>query len=203
MLITLVFKASLIYLQQLKKNSDIFHSLKKNHRQFWQMFWSSVFPHDDEEWERMNTSSSSQQAGSRLWTSPPGQVSVHELRGRIIVNLFCSVDMFHLCKPGHWWYVCCVAGCNLRQILPLNISHRKMCMNTNMACYVFLEYDQINGGCFLRQTLPGNISHRKQTLPKYQQEKFIKPARSAGFSRIKKIPYQAPPTQLGPRKCTF
>ena len=31
----------------------------------------------------------------------------------------------------------------------------------------------------------------------------IKPARSAGFSRIKKIPYQAPPTQLGPRKCTF
>ena len=32
---------------------------------------------------------------------------------------------------------------------------------------------------------------------------FIKPARSAGFSRIKKIPYQAPPTQLGPRKCTF
>ena len=23
------------------------------------------------------------------------------------------------------------------------------------------------------------------------------------FSRIKKIPYQAPPTQLGPRKCTF
>ena len=32
---------------------------------------------------------------------------------------------------------------------------------------------------------------------------FIKPARSAGFSQIKKIPYQAPPTQLGPRKCTF
>ena len=32
---------------------------------------------------------------------------------------------------------------------------------------------------------------------------FIKPARSAGFSRIKKIPYQAPPTQLGPQKCTF
>ena len=32
---------------------------------------------------------------------------------------------------------------------------------------------------------------------------FIKPARSAGFSRSKKIPYQAPPTQLGPRKCTF
>ena len=28
-------------------------------------------------------------------------------------------------------------------------------------------------------------------------------ARSAGFSRIKKIPYQAPPTQLGPQKCTF
>ena len=27
-------------------------------------------------------------------------------------------------------------------------------------------------------------------------------ARSAGFSQIKKIPYQAPP-QLGPRKCTF
>ena len=40
---------------------------------------------------------------------------------------------------------------------------------------------------------------------------FIKPARSAcarraaarSFSQIKKIPYQAPPTQLGPRKCTF
>ena len=32
---------------------------------------------------------------------------------------------------------------------------------------------------------------------------IIKPARSAGFSPIKKIPYQAPPTQLGPRKCTF
>ena len=32
---------------------------------------------------------------------------------------------------------------------------------------------------------------------------IIKPARSAGFSRIEKIPYQAPPTQLGPRKCTF
>ena len=31
----------------------------------------------------------------------------------------------------------------------------------------------------------------------------MKPARSAGFSRIKKIPYQAPPTQLGPQKCTF
>merc|ERR1712127_575336 len=31
----------------------------------------------------------------------------------------------------------------------------------------------------------------------------IKPARSAGFSLIKKIPYQALPTQLGPRKCTF
>ena len=29
---------------------------------------------------------------------------------------------------------------------------------------------------------------------------IIKPA---GFSRIKMIPYQAPPTQLGPRKCTF
>ena len=24
-----------------------------------------------------------------------------------------------------------------------------------------------------------------------------------GFSQIKKIPYQAPPTQFGPRKCTF
>ena len=43
--------------------------------------------------------------------------------------------------------------------------------------------------------------------------RFIKPARSAGarrtaarsagFSRIQKIPYQAPPTQLGPQKCTF
>ena len=32
---------------------------------------------------------------------------------------------------------------------------------------------------------------------------IMKPARSAGFSRIKKIPYQAPPTQLGPQKCTF
>ena len=37
----------------------------------------------------------------------------------------------------------------------------------------------------------------------HQQLFFIKPARSAGFSRIKKIPYQAPPTQLGPRKCTL
>ena len=36
-----------------------------------------------------------------------------------------------------------------------------------------------------------------------QHNNIIKPARSAGFSRIKKIPYQAPPTQLGPRKCTF
>ena len=35
------------------------------------------------------------------------------------------------------------------------------------------------------------------------QSQVIKPARSAGFSRIKKIPYKAPPTQLGPRKCTF
>ena len=32
---------------------------------------------------------------------------------------------------------------------------------------------------------------------------LIKPARSPGFSRIKKIPYQNPPTQLGPQKCTF
>ena len=32
---------------------------------------------------------------------------------------------------------------------------------------------------------------------------IIKPAGSAGFSRIRKMPYQAPPTQLGPRKCTF
>ena len=29
------------------------------------------------------------------------------------------------------------------------------------------------------------------------------PARKAGFSQIKKIPYQVPPTQLGPRKCIF
>ena len=32
---------------------------------------------------------------------------------------------------------------------------------------------------------------------------IIKPLRSAGFSQIKKIPYQAPPTQLEPQKCTF
>ena len=32
---------------------------------------------------------------------------------------------------------------------------------------------------------------------------IIKPTRSAGFSQIKKIPYQAPLTQLGPQKCTF
>ena len=32
---------------------------------------------------------------------------------------------------------------------------------------------------------------------------IIKPAQSVGFWRIKKKPYQAPPTQLGPRKCTF
>ena len=34
---------------------------------------------------------------------------------------------------------------------------------------------------------------------------IIKPAQSAGagFSRIKKIPYQAPLTQLRPQKCTF
>ena len=37
----------------------------------------------------------------------------------------------------------------------------------------------------------------------FQIRLLMKPARSAGFSRIKKIPYQAPPTQLGPRKCTF
>ena len=37
----------------------------------------------------------------------------------------------------------------------------------------------------------------------FRKAVFIKPARSAGFSRIKKIPYQAPPNQLGPRKCTF
>ena len=32
---------------------------------------------------------------------------------------------------------------------------------------------------------------------------IIKPAQSVGFWRIKKKPYQAPPTQLGPQKCTF
>ena len=32
---------------------------------------------------------------------------------------------------------------------------------------------------------------------------LMKPAQSAGFLQIKKIPYQAPPTQLGPRKSTF
>ena len=32
---------------------------------------------------------------------------------------------------------------------------------------------------------------------------LIKPARSVGFGRIKKIPYQAPPTQLGPQECTL
>ena len=36
-----------------------------------------------------------------------------------------------------------------------------------------------------------------------QNYTIIKPARSAGFSRIKKIPYQAPPTQFGSQKCTF
>ena len=39
-----------------------------------------------------------------------------------------------------------------------------------------------------------NRSRSRSTL------NIIKPA---GFSRIKKIPYQAPPIQLGPRKCTF
>ena len=29
------------------------------------------------------------------------------------------------------------------------------------------------------------------------------PERSSGFSRIKKIPYQAQSTQLGPQKCTI
>ena len=37
----------------------------------------------------------------------------------------------------------------------------------------------------------------------YQRWLIIKPARSAGFSQIKKIPSQAPPTQLGPQKCKF
>ena len=37
-----------------------------------------------------------------------------------------------------------------------------------------------------------------ETVPDY-----INPALRAGFSRIKKIPYQAPPTQLGPQKCAF
>ena len=32
---------------------------------------------------------------------------------------------------------------------------------------------------------------------KKTNKQVIKPAQSAGFSRIKKIPYQAPPTQLG------
>ena len=32
---------------------------------------------------------------------------------------------------------------------------------------------------------------------------LIKPAQSAGFSRIKKIPYQAPPTHWGPENVHF
>ena len=33
--------------------------------------------------------------------------------------------------------------------------------------------------------------------------RFIQPVRSVGFRRCKKIPYQAPPIQLRPQKCTF
>ena len=48
--------------------------------------------------------------------------------------------------------------------------------------------------------MPKNVYDEKNDISNLL---FIKPARSAGFSRIKKIPYQAPLTQLGPRKCTF
>ena len=46
---------------------------------------------------------------------------------------------------------------------------------------------------------------RDQKLCQKLPETAIYQARAerVGFSRIKKIPYQAPPTQLGPRKCTI
>ena len=47
------------------------------------------------------------------------------------------------------------------------------------------------------------IAEREKIAQSQFQLFLVKPARSAGFSRIKKIRYQAPPTQLGPRKCTF
>ena len=46
-----------------------------------------------------------------------------------------------------------------------------------------------------------SLKGRKGVVIFYQARRAA--ARSAAFSRIKKIPYQAPPTQLGPRKCTF
>ena len=53
------------------------------------------------------------------------------------------------------------------------------------------------------ESLYKSLGITRQMFDLMLKKVFIKPARSAGFSRIKKIPYQAPPTQLGPQKCTF
>ena len=52
---------------------------------------------------------------------------------------------------------------------------------------------------FLVCVFTANITRWSQNEVLYDLS-FIKPAQSAGFSQIKKIPYQVPPTQLGPRK---
>ena len=50
---------------------------------------------------------------------------------------------------------------------------------------------------------PGDQGQKEFRSTARVEALFIKPARSKGFSPTKKIPYQAPPTQLGPQKCTF
>ena len=56
-------------------------------------------------------------------------------------------------------------------------------------------YDEVEGD------VNYNVDDDYQARAKRGRPKVA--AQSAGFSQIKKIPYQAPPTQLGPRKCTF
>ena len=45
--------------------------------------------------------------------------------------------------------------------------------------------------------------NKNSVIFSYDWTFFYQARAKQGFSRIKKIPYQAPPTQLGPRKCTF
>ena len=55
--------------------------------------------------------------------------------------------------------------------------------------------------CDMEKTVDSVCELLYDTYKVYQAR--AKRGRPQGFSRIKKIPYQAPPTQLGLRKCTF
>ena len=75
-------------------------------------------------------------------------------------------------------------------------------------CVILSEWLLQPGGSMIKSKL---LRRRDEVLLIYCYQFYyliyeinvIKLARSTGFWRIKKIPYQATPTQLGPQKCKF